>query len=263
MVNPTRRVIPREELSAWERWELAALNEEEALKRKMAEAALEAEPEVAAEMVPEPEPEPLPVDFSEETEPAQPLPPEPVLALPTAEEIEAISQQAHAEGFEAGLEAGRLAAEHEVATLKRVLERVTAMADGFESQLAAQTMDLALLVARKIVGDTIEANPAHLVTLIRDVLAGLPPVRPPARLYVHPDDLSALQPLLEHELEADVWKMVPDAALASGECRVESASASVNLTLAERWARVSRALIHDETSSSSSAEPVDEDGAGA
>lgn len=248
MPAPPRRVIPREELTAWERWELGALNEEAAERERAEEAAREAAAAEQAAQAAEMERQAAAAAAQAEVaaEVQQTAEPEaeaaPAIPLPTAEEIDAIHQQAQREGFEAGLEAGRLAAEDETHRLKAVLETLEGMAARFETELAEQTLDLALVIARQLVRETVTTDRSLLLPLVREALAGLPPVKAPARLVLNPDDLAALEGLLTVELPQEVWRLVPDPQMEAGGCRIDTANTRIELTLAQRWSSLTRVL---------------------
>ncbi|GLS04920.1 hypothetical protein GCM10007860_20680 [Chitiniphilus shinanonensis] len=238
MPTPPRRVIPREELTAWERWELGALNEEAEERARAAQVPPAPSPEPEPVAPPAPEPEPTPPA----PEPEPPAPPEPEVQWPTAEEIEAIQQQAQREGFEAGLEAGRLAAEVEVSRLKAVLEDLQHMATQLDAELADKVLDLALVIARQQARKEIQADRERLLPVVREAVAALPPLRVPARIALNPADHDAVEGLLGGELPADIWRLVPDPQVEAGGCRIESATSSADLTLSARWANLVRVL---------------------
>lgn len=240
MSNP--RVIPREQLSAWEKWELASLNEAEA------EAAALKEEEEVAEPVPEELAAPEEEVFFEEEHELEPLPNEPVdvpdadVSFPTAEEIEAIVQRAQSEGFEAGLEAGRLVAEDEANRLRSVLESVESTLQKAEAALSNEVLDLAVVIARQMVRDELNHSPERLLPILREALASLPAARSPSRVFLNPDDLIAVEGMLGGDLPGDTWRLLPDKQLETGGCRIETPDSAVDLSLPVRWQNILRVL---------------------
>ncbi|WP_293935189.1 FliH/SctL family protein [Iodobacter sp.] len=240
MSNP--RVIPREQLSAWEKWELASLNEaeaevaaelaevvlEDAISLEEAEANLEAEAEQALESPAEVE-EPATSD----------------MPYPTAEEIEAISQQAQSEGFEAGLEAGRLVAEDEVNRLRAVLASVESTLQKAEAVLANEVLDLAVVIARQMVREELNDSPERLLPIVREALASMPAARSPSRVFLNPEDLTAISAMLGGEMPSDTWRFLADAHMQSGGCRIETPDSAVDLSLPVRWQNILRVLGRD------------------
>jgi flagellar assembly protein FliH len=227
------RVIPREQLSAWEKWELASLNEAEA------EAAV-LEEEVVEPYLPRAE-EDFPV---EEAQDLEPLPTESIdvpdadVPFPTAEELEAITHQAQSEGFEAGLEAGRLVAEDEANRLRAVLGNIEITLKKAEAALANEVLDLAVVIARQMVRDELNHSPERVLPILREALASLPAARSPSRVFLNPDDLVALEGMLGGDLPSDTWRLLPDTKLETGGCRIETPDSAVDLSLAVRWQNI-------------------------
>lgn len=241
MAGPVSRVIPREELSEFQRWQFNSLLEGEAFQQAGAVAAdtLPSLDSLPANTLPEPD---LPV-----VEP-EPVAEESVLPFPTAEEIEAIEQQAREEGFQSGLLAGRMAAENEINRLRVLLSGVADACQAAEVQLASDVLDLALTVARQLVRDELSLDRTLMLPAIREAISGLPPVKAPARLVLNPEDLTAISSLLAGDLPSEYWRFVPDPSLSSGSCRIESAVSSVNLGMAERWLNILSVLGKKERS---------------
>ncbi len=240
MANPPRRVIPREELTAWERWELGTIDDPTPPRIRPGHAP-------APMPVPAAEPTPQPVAIVEAAPPA--LPDQPVLPrvpLPTAEELEAIHQQAHEEGFNAGqaegLAAGRAQAEDEISRLKVLLDQLANYSERAQAELAESVLDLSLVVARELARVEIDADRNRVLPVIRELIDSMPVVRAPARIIAHPDDVDALEALLGVELPRDVWRIVVDANQTPGGCKVETPTLRADLTLTSRWASQLRVL---------------------
>lgn len=227
MAKPVSRVIPREELSEFQRWQFNSLLE--GMAPHQAESTIE-----AAVSSPDVDEDPVEQDFDASADAEESPIPE-ALPFPTAEEIAAIEQQAREEGYQSGLLAGRAAAENEVSRLRALLSGLSEACQAAESQLADDVLDLALVVARQLVRENLKVDRSLLLSAVREAIAGLPPVREPARLVLNPEDLKAVSALLAGELPSEYWRLIPDAALPSGSCRIESTTSSVDLGLAARW----------------------------
>ncbi|AOX99947.1 FliH/SctL family protein [Jeongeupia sp. USM3] len=234
MAGPHRRVIPREELTAWERWELGGIDEE----RRARQPAPVAAPQLETPQPPA-EPEPVVTPVAEVVVDTLPLA---EVSLPTAEEIEAIEQQAMREGFDAGLEAGRLAAEDEVNRLKALLRTLDNISAGAEQALAESTLDLALVLARELVRREVAADRTVLLPAIVEALSGIPSPGGASRLFLHQDDLNALEPMLAIELSGESWRLLADPRLSPGDARIETASTQIDLALPARWHTILRVL---------------------
>lgn len=228
------RVIPREELSEFQRWQFSTLLEEVAYQQAVAHVEKESQPEILVA--------PTPTVVDPVSNPSPAVEPEAAIPLPTAEEIEAIERQAQEEGYQSGLAAGRLAAEAEVSRLRALLGGIEEVCQSAEKQLAEQVLDLALVVARQLVRDEIKADRTLLLSAIKEAIAGLSTVKEPARLILNPEDLTAISVLLSGELPTDYWRFIPNPALPAGSCRIETPVSTVDLTMATRWSNLLRVL---------------------
>lgn len=240
MSGPQRRIIPSEELTEFQRWQFNSLldtpqraapaidlpqpEESELIQVVQQEQAVAVESEVISE-------EPV---IEEALNPA--------MAYPTAEEIEAISQQAHDEGYQAGLEQGRMQAELELQQLRPLLAQITETCLHTEGALADAVLELALLVAQQMVGDELRQHPKQLLAPIREALSAIPTATNPSKLFLSPADLQLLQQDLHYELADDVWRLVADEQLSTGSCRIETPNTQLEFSLASRWKKITGVL---------------------
>ncbi|MEW9900017.1 flagellar assembly protein FliH [Chitinivorax sp. PXF-14] len=237
----SNNIIPKEQLTAYQRWELAAFDEEARLKADTAPAAAEPAPPVPAVVDEVSAPAP------EEVAEAASLP------YPTAEEIEAIHQQAYQEafgegqkagfeqGFEQGLNEGRLTGKQEVERLAQAIGALDEARTSFEHGVSDDLLQLALEVARQVVRVSVRAKPERMLPVIQEAVASLPNLANPPQVFLNPADLAAVEGLLGHEIQQG-WRLRPDDAVEQGGCRIETQSSEVDASLATRWKRVVAAL---------------------
>jgi len=187
---------------------------------------------------------------------------EPVLSYPTAAELEAIHQDAWQAGYDAGHQAGLAAGQQAGEAAGReaassVVQQQFAdawaplaqLAGSFEAELARiepvladDVLQLAMVLASKLVGHELVANPTALEPLLRDALLALPPTLKAARLRVNPADLAVVRRFLEREAPQTVWQWVEDSAIERGGCLIDSDGARLDLTLARRRQALAAAL---------------------
>lgn len=224
--------IPKERLTAYQRWELAAFDEAE---REAEAAAATAEAEALANQAPEIEEEP----------------PHP---LPTAEEIEAIYEEArrsgYAAGFEEGREAGHVAGQEAAEAVGRAeAERLSALIDDLgesikncEQQVAEQLLAVALEIARQVLRHSLQVKPELILPVVREAIAALPVSHGHPLLLVNPADAALVRDRLGDGLAHSGWKLIEDLQIEPGGCRVEVAGSEVDATVATRWQRVLEAI---------------------
>lgn len=223
------RVIPKEQLAAYQRWQLGSFGEAEKPATPAQEPATLTEPANDSDHG-------TLADFA------------PV--LPTADQIEAIHEQARNEGFQAGYEEGRQAALAECEQLKlQELAKVAGFLEHFQQSLKAldqvvadQALDLALEVASRVVGSTVNARPELLIPVIREALQALPIHHGSFGIHVHPSEIELLR---EHvaELAAQTnFQLIPDSSLSPGGCLIKAGHSEIDATLETRWKKVLDAI---------------------
>lgn len=173
--------------------------------------------------------------------------------LPTAEAIENIQRQAHQEGYEAGFAEGREAGYREGGQQASAeAERVSVLLGGIETALhqiekttSEELLNLALEVSRQMLRHALKVRPELLLPIVRSVMESLPQHSQHPHLHIHPEDAELVRQHLPTELTLGGWKVVEDPRIERGGCRVETAAATVDATLANRWRIVAAALGND------------------
>lgn len=204
-------VIPKEQLTAYQRWELAGFDEPSAGKRRK-------------------------VEEKEEL----------ALHLPTAEDLERIQQQAAQEGFKlgkeegykAGFEAGRKAADAMKARLEDMAEALEQEQLRQDEEISRELLDLALALSRQMLRTALKVKEGLVLEVIREAMNALPSLSGHTRMMVHPDDLEALRAFMEAEHVHFSYKVVPDGRMERGGFRIESSNGEVDGQLPVRWREI-------------------------
>ena len=218
--------IPKEKLTAYQRWEVAAFDEEQ---RGMA----------AASAPPDPLPENAPPALA--TEPAS-APPETPVLLPTADDIERMYGDAHDTGYAAGYTEGIAAAKAVAATIAALMDSLTHALAGIEQGVADQLLALAIEIANQVLRQSLRLQPELLLPVVREAVATLQPHQGQPLLFIHPDDAALVRRHLGEQLSHSNWRIIEDSRLTAGGCRVELGASEVDATLETRWRRVVEAI---------------------
>lgn len=200
-------VTPKEQLTAWQRWELPAFDGGGALGG--------AGQRVSAG------------------------------ALPTAGELEKMHQQAREEGYQAGYAEGRQQAAMETQRIGGLLDALNRELQQVDQQVSQDLLDLALEIAKQMVHQTLAVKPELLLDIIRDAISNLPHFNQAAHLVLHPDDAALVRKGMGEQLAHSGWKIFEDAHMARGGCRVETAHSQIDATLVTRWQHVVASLGQD------------------
>ena len=178
---------------------------------------------------------------------------EPVVLLPSDEELAAIREQAravgheegHGAGYADGLAIGRAEAARELDHLQSIaLEFGQALAAADET-IAADVLDLALHLAKSMLRNALEVKPELVIPVVREAIEYLPVLQQPAVLMLNPADMPIVREAIGEELDKGGWRVVQDATIARGGCKVDTATNQIDAQMATRWERLTHSLGKD------------------
>lgn len=193
-------IIPKENLTAWQRWELGGFDQ-----NKAAPAAPQRKAAAASH-------------------------------LPTAEDVERIHRDAHKQGYDAGYEEGTARARMEALRLHTLVEQLEAALGEFDQRVAEELLALSLEVARQVLRQTIAARPTAILDVVREALAQLPHQH--AAVYLHPEDASLVRSYLGDQLAHLGHRILEEPGLSRGGLRMEAGGSHLDASVETRWKRV-------------------------
>ena len=192
-------LIPKENLTAWQRWELGSFDQKKT-------AATAAQKSSAAG------------------------------SLPTAEAVERIHHDAHKQGYDAGYEEGTARVRMEALRLHTLVEQLESALGEFDQQVAEGLLGLSLEIARQVMRQTIAARPTVILDVVREALTQLPHQH--AAIYLHPEDASLVRSYLGDQLAHLGHRIFEEATLARGGLRMEAGGSHLDAGVETRWQRV-------------------------
>jgi flagellar assembly protein FliH len=218
------RVISKESLTAYQRWELGAVDHDTGNEAGALHGAV----------------------TSEEVDVA-------AVSLPTAEELERIHRAAWQEGRMLGLEQGRKEGYEEGAReVKARLEQFAAMTEALEiervkqdEQIAHEILDLSLVVARQMIRAALFIKEDLILDVVREALVNLPSLSGHIVLSVHPDDAPRMREWLNTEHPQSNLRVISDPGIERGGFRFESSTSEMDGTMATRWRDIVACLGSD------------------
>lgn len=205
-------VIPKEQLSAYQRWELASFGDDrpsQSSQQTAAAAAKQAEEEAAR--------------LREEAR-----------------------QQGYAQGLEegraAGMAQGRAEAAREAARMRQIAENFHSEVTLADETVANDMLDLALDLAKAMLKTSLRVRPELVLPVVGEAIRYLPSVQQPALLVLNPEDVPLVVEHMKDELDKAGWRIAEDPQVERGGCRVETASNQVDANAPVRWQRIADAL---------------------
>jgi flagellar assembly protein FliH len=199
--------IPKEQLTAFQRWELASFD---------------------------PVPILAPVELS------------PAARVATTDELQHIQKQAydegHATGHQAGYAAGVQQAQRETAQLQTLMQNLQVALNQVDEQLAQSLLDLSLEIAHKMAIEALQVKPEIILKVVSTAISSLPHFNQNAHLILHPSDAELVRTQIGEQLAHAGWKIFTDSKIESGGCRVETAHSNIDATNPARWQSVMESI---------------------
>jgi len=205
--------VPKEKLTAYQRWEVAAFDEAEQAAKQVAKSA-------AARSIDG--------DQGEQTP----------LVLPTAADIERMYTEAQQQGYAAGHEEGLAKARASAARIDALMTNLQLAFRELDQHVAEQLLATSIEIARQMVHQSLRVKPELLLPVVREAVATLHQHLGHPALFAHPDDATLIRTHLGDQLAHNNWRIIEDATISPGGCRVELGASEVDATLETRWRRV-------------------------
>lgn len=244
--------LPKEQQTAFQRWEMTSFGDERA--SAVAEREKERHAEEVRRAAEEAERRVL-----ESLQAQQDLvevgpPPPPLLSYPSVEELEAIREEARQSGYEEGHAAGHADAMAAAQVqIQQELAHARALAASFaeavqqaDQLIANEVLDLALHLAKGMLKQSLQVKRELILPIVREAIEYLPVLQQPALLMLHPDDAPAVREGIADELEKGGWRVIEDASIQRGGCKIDTASNQIDAQAATRWQRLTHALGKDD-----------------
>jgi flagellar assembly protein FliH len=200
---PSSPVIPKEQLSAYQRWELGSFD---APVRPPVEPKIEDLEEISARARNEG-----------------------YLA-------------GHAEGVEVGRREALAQMAPRIARMDELIAALNIDLARLDRELAGDVVQLGLVVARNIVGAALNARPEIVQNSVEEALRQMAHNYGPVHLAVNPEDAAIVREVLKASSRTPGWSLKEDANMSRGGCRAETAAGEIDATIETRWQRTTAAL---------------------
>lgn len=233
---------PAEELSAYERWELPAVEDEHAVP--------EADSPFSTRVTPRHGARPAPEDEPEDVDDVKPL---------TAEELEAIRQAAYEEGLEEGkrdgykqgYDQGYKSGESDLkAALNKLAQISRALFEPVEQQdqaLEDAILQLVQNITTRIVHRELKLDSSCILTVVKEAIQSLVPGTERVRIHLNPADADfVVQSLKESGDLGDNWQFLSHPTISPGGCIVDTDNAVIDMRAEKRLATVIRQVYEKD-----------------
>lgn len=184
---------------------------------------------------------------------------EEVIPWPTAEEVEAIRQAAHEEGFakgkdegyqagyDQGIKQGQTEIQAELAKLGQIMRSLMEPIEPQEEELEEVLLVLVDKVCRSILKRELSLQSDGVKELIRQALTYIRTGKNRLKIHLHPNDAEQisgfLQTLSDYSPE---WKIIPHKSLSPGGCVVETEETTIDATIDTRYQHLIKQMYERE-----------------
>jgi len=166
----------------------------------------------------------------------------------SAEVIEEARLAAWQEGLERGLAEGR---ELGLSEMRSQAQRLVQLAGRLERPFATvdgaiehELMQLAMTLARQLVRRELTADPAQVVSVVREALAALPSGQQRITVQLHPDDARLVRQALVEDSDQPL-RITEVPGMQRGDCQVQSEQSRIDERLDARLERLMTQLLGD------------------
>ena len=184
---------------------------------------------------------------------AVPTPPLPTLEqlhaemqAQTAQQVAAARTQGYQDGYRDGLVAlesfKQSYASQASAQIGQVVQALDNELGQLEQEMATSLARVATELARQVVRSELSVRPALVAQVAREAVNAVLASARQITVLVHPDDHALVAGGCEDALLARGARLIAQATIARGGCRVESDAGTVDARVAARWAQATHAL---------------------
>lgn len=145
-------------------------------------------------------------------------------------------------GQQSGYEAGWNAAHNERVALVQAAKSMEEEFDRFKGGLSEKLLDLAVMVSKKVIADTISLHPEQAGELLNQVLETMQLHSKAVTLRAHPNTIRVLESQFGDQQMLGNLRMIEDANQLQGGFLLQHPEGEVDMTLQTRWLRAIEAL---------------------
>lgn len=154
-------------------------------------------------------------------------------------------KQAEERGQQTGYEAGWNAAHNERVVLVQAAKTMEDEFERFKSELSEKLLDLAVMVSKKVLADTLTMHPEQAAELLNQVLDTMQLHSKAVTLRAHPNTIRVLEAQFGDQQMLGNLRMIEDAKQLQGGFLLQHPEGEVDATLQTRWLRAIEALGRD------------------
>lgn len=154
--------------------------------------------------------------------------------------------EGRAQGHTQGLAQGMTEGQEQIAAIGEVLAQINRQYQQeihqAREKIAHQMLELSLDMTQAILKTALPVRPELLLPVIEQALHAFPSLQLPSTLHLHPLDVDLVRMALGEDLQQANWRLLSDTKIERGGCRIETATNEIDATLTTRWQRLQQSL---------------------
>lgn len=226
----TTNVIPKENLPAYQRWELDTFEKNE---KPPADSDASASEKTKAE-----EQEEITIDETKIKE---------IYSQAKEEGHAAGFQEGHTTGYQEGRQLAETEVKAEVEQMHKLLSALNNELDTIDQNVAQDLLTLALSLAKKMISKTLQVNPELIIPIVQEAMRHLPHTSHPPKLILHPDDAKLIGKYLSDQPSQSNWEICEDEQLEKGGCRIKTTGCEIDASKPAKWQQIVSTIGQDDS----------------
>lgn len=166
------------------------------------------------------------------------------------EELKRIYEQARQEGYARGtadgLEQGRRQAEKERQTILKIINHFIHPLKEVDEKLEEELVKLSISIAKQIIRREFKTDPKHIIGVVRESIASLPPMYSRIAIYLNPADAEIIREIYAVGNKDYKIELHDDLSIERGGCRVETEESLIDASIENRIATIAAEILGGE-----------------
>jgi flagellar assembly protein FliH len=149
-------------------------------------------------------------------------------------------QNGHSEGIATALAESKIQIDNTIDQLTSLLNSLNDEIALADQTISADLLALALDVAQAMLRTALNVQPDLVIPVISEAIHDLPNLQQHAKIFLHPSDAVIVKAHLSNEPHH--WRIIEDDEITPGGCRIDTQSNQIDATMQGRWQRIAKNL---------------------
>ncbi len=147
-----------------------------------------------------------------------------------------------AQGTQQGLQRGQQQISAKLAQLDQVLTSLTHALNDQDYKLEQALLNLVKSISTAVIRRDLQIDSRHILQVVREALAALPPSKDNVRIHCNPADQAVLDEAQQRA--GDRWRVIAAEDVARGGCRIETDQSLADFTIDTRFASMLEQVLN-------------------